>query len=183
MLQRVRHDLATEQQQQQAGTEPLLFSGFFNLGVDISTWLDSGATFVGEMPWSVAVSFSVHRIRRRKSVCPHIGDTDFDPFQHSVFQSVDFFQPFVSPYLYGFLSSSASVVLSFYFFYVHSLFFWFWSFWSPYLWVWSLSLSLVLSGFLFSLLLPLPTLILVLCHPLLSEVLKGVQDHLDLPPG
>ena len=47
----------------------------------------------------------------------------------------------------------------------------------------SLSLSLVLSGFLFSLLLPLPPLILVLCHPLLSQVLKGVQDHLDLPPG
>ena len=134
MLQRVRHDLATGQQQQ-AGTEPLLFSGFFNLGVDISTWLDSGATFVGEMPWSVAVSFLVHRIRRRKSVCPHVGDTDFDPFQHSVFQSVDFFQPFVYPYLYGFLSSPASVLLSFYFFYVHSLFFWSWSFWSPYLWV------------------------------------------------
>ena len=43
-------------------------------------------------------------------------------------------------------------------------------------------LSLVLSGFLFSLLLP-PPLILVLCHHSLSKVLKGMQDHLDLPPG
>lgn len=45
----------------------------------------------------------------------------------------------------------------------------------------SLSLSLVLSGFLFSLL-PPPPLILVLCHHSLSKVLKGMQDHLDLPP-
>ena len=72
---------------------------------------------MGEMPWSVAVS-SVHRIRRRKSVCPHVGDTDFDPFQPSVFQSVDFFQPFVSPYLCGFLSSSGSVLLSFSFMFI-----------------------------------------------------------------
>lgn len=46
------------------------------------------------MPWSVAISFSVDHIRKRKSVCPHIGDTDFNPFQHSVFQSVDFFPAF-----------------------------------------------------------------------------------------
>ena len=77
---------------------------------------------MGEMPWSVAVS-SVHRIRKRKSVCLHVGDTDFDPFQPSVFQSVDFFQPFVSPYLCGFLSSSASVLLSFSFMFILRFFF------------------------------------------------------------
>ena len=138
---------------------------------------------MGEMPWSVAVS-SVHRIRKRKSVCLHVGDTDFDPFQPSVFQSVDFFQPFVSPYLCGFLSSSASVLLSFSFMFIlRFLFFFILVLLVSLPLGLSLSLSLVLSGFLFSLLLPLPPLILVLCHPLLSQVLKGVQDHLDLPPG